>query len=175
MQNEENLPEFGTKRENEERRDGGCAVIFDPESQKYAVYRNTKDDLFGLFGGGFNDGEGEEEGVKREVEEESGLKNFLYTEKLDKVLTHYYNSNKEVNRVATAVCFLIILENSNRVQTKLEEHEKFEFVWSNPKEILDNWQSRNENKDYDHWIYFLQKGVARARELGYDRNSSRVV
>jgi len=32
-----NIPEFGTKRENEGRRDGGCAVVFDPASQKYAV------------------------------------------------------------------------------------------------------------------------------------------
>lgn len=31
--------EFGIKRENEERRDGGCAVVFDPVSQKYAVNR----------------------------------------------------------------------------------------------------------------------------------------
>ncbi len=27
--------EFGIKRENEEQRDGGCAVVFDPVSQKY--------------------------------------------------------------------------------------------------------------------------------------------
>lgn len=31
------IPEFGIKRENEERRDGGCAVVFDPQNQKYAV------------------------------------------------------------------------------------------------------------------------------------------
>jgi hypothetical protein len=27
---ETEIPEFGIKRENEERRDGGCAIVFDP-------------------------------------------------------------------------------------------------------------------------------------------------
>ena len=34
-----NIPEFGIKRENEERRDGGCAVVFDPTSQKSAAVK----------------------------------------------------------------------------------------------------------------------------------------
>ncbi|HNW71509.1 MAG TPA: NUDIX hydrolase [Candidatus Paceibacterota bacterium] len=166
---DENLLEFGIKRENEERRDGGCAVVFDPESQKYAVYINTKNGIYGLFGGGFNEGEDEKEGVLRELREESGLYDFLYIEKIDKVLTHYFNSNKEVNRVATAVCFLVILKSSDRKDPKLEEHEKFEFIFTEPKEIMNNWQSRNQNKDYDHWIYFLKKGTERAGKLGYDK------
>lgn len=33
MKNEENIPEFGIKREGEERRDGGCAIAFDPKTQ----------------------------------------------------------------------------------------------------------------------------------------------
>ena len=33
----EGILEFGIKRENEERRDGGCSVVFNPETQKYAV------------------------------------------------------------------------------------------------------------------------------------------
>lgn len=52
MDNEKDILGFGTKRENEERRDGGCAVVFDPETQKYAVYKNLKNGLLGLYGGG---------------------------------------------------------------------------------------------------------------------------
>lgn len=62
--------EFGIKRENEERRDGGCAVVFDPQTQKYAVYHNLKNGLLGLYGGGFDEGEDEREGVLRELSEE---------------------------------------------------------------------------------------------------------
>lgn len=35
------IPEFGIKRENEEHRDGGCGVVFDPKTQKYAVGEKT--------------------------------------------------------------------------------------------------------------------------------------
>ncbi|MEI6581001.1 MAG: NUDIX domain-containing protein [bacterium] len=172
MENEEKILEFGIKRENEERRDGGCAVVFDPKTQKYAVYINLKNGLFGLFGGGFDKDEKEEDGVFREVIEESGLTNFLYTEKIGKILTHYYNSNKNVNRIAFAICFLIILENNNLQPTKLEEHEKFELLWTTKEKILSNWKSRNKNKDYDHWIYFLEKAVKRVKELGYDTTNT---
>lgn len=161
--------EFGIKRENEERRDGGCAIVFDPRTQKYAVYRNTKNELLGFFGGGFNEGEDEKEGVLRELIEESGLTNFSYIEKIDKVLTHYYNSNKEINRVAQATCFLVILENSELKPTKLEEHEKFELIWSTVDDILSNWEQRNVNKDYDHWIYFFEKAINRIKELGHSK------
>jgi len=39
------------------------------------------------------------------------------------------------------------------------------------KEIISNWELRNENKGYDHWFDFLKKSVAGAQELGYDMAS----
>lgn len=160
--------EFGIKRENEERRDGGCAVVFDPISQKYGVYRNLKNKMLGLYGGGFDDGEDEKDGVLREVIEESGLYDFLYIEKIEKVATHYYNSNKNVNRIALATCFLIILKSVKLQPTKLEAHEKFELEWVTPKDLFFIWETNSKDKNYDHWIYFLKKAVNRAIELGYD-------
>jgi len=172
--NENKILEFGIKRENEERRDGGCAVVFDPISQKYAVYRNLKNNILGLYGGGFNDGENEEEGVLREVIEESGLYDFLYIEKIDKVLTHYFNFNKKKNRVAMATCFLVILKSKNLKPTKFEEHEEFELEWVTPKDLFFIWENNSKDKNYDHWIYFLKKSVNRAIELGYDSTSHKI-
>ena len=43
------IPEFGLKRENEERRDGGCGVVFDPVTQRYAVGRQTTDGFYACF------------------------------------------------------------------------------------------------------------------------------
>jgi ADP-ribose pyrophosphatase YjhB (NUDIX family) len=167
----EGILEFGIKRENEERRDGGCSVVFDPGTQKYAVYKNLKNGILGLYGGGFNEGESEEEGVLRELIEESGLNDFLHIEKVDKVLTHYFNRNKEINRVALATCFLVILKSANLQPTKLEEHEKFELAWATSEEIFSGWKAINQNKDYDHWFYFFKKAISRAKELGYDTTS----
>ncbi|MFA4975167.1 MAG: NUDIX hydrolase [Candidatus Paceibacterota bacterium] len=166
--------EFGIKRENEERRDGGCAVVFDTESQRYAVYRNLKNKILGLYGGGFDDGENEEQGVLREVIEESGLYDFLYTEKIDKVLTHYFNFNKKKNRVAMATCFLVILKSKSLKPTNFDEHEEFELEWMTPKDLFFIWETNSKDKNYDHWIYFLKKAVNRAIELSYDTTSQKM-
>ena len=62
--------EFGIKRENEKRRDGGCAVVFDPVSQKYAVGKQENGWLR-LFSGGINIGEDVQDGTLRELFEEA--------------------------------------------------------------------------------------------------------
>ena len=72
--------------------------------------------------------------------EESGLHDFLRVENMGAVMTHYYNNLKDVNRVAKASCFLVILKSKNLVPTKLEEHEKFDLTWSTDLEILTNWK-----------------------------------
>ena len=171
MEENKNIPEFGIKRANEERRDGGCGVVFDPETQKYAVGRDEKGCLR-LFSGGVNPGEDIKDGVLREVREESGLYDFLYIEKIGEVVCHFHNNLKNVDRVANATCFLIILKSSKLIPTELEEHEKFVLDWATPEELIANWQGGNENKDYDHWVYFMKKSVARAIELAYDKTST---
>lgn len=165
------MKEFGIKRENEERRDGGCGVIFDPQSQKYAVGKHRDSGVFVLFGGGVGSDENAENGVVREVKEESGLYDFLYIEKIGEALSHFYNNSKKINRVANSTCFLFVLRSRNLIPTQLEEHENFTLLWSTPKEMLENWKSRNQNKDYDHWIYFFKKSAKRAKELGYDTST----
>jgi 8-oxo-dGTP pyrophosphatase MutT (NUDIX family) len=162
--------EFGTKRKNEERRDGGCGVVFDPKTQRYAVNRH-ENGLLGIFSGGVEPDEDMQAGILREVAEESGLSHFLYVEKIAEALTHYYNFLKKVNRVAKATCFLVILKDAQLMEVHHEEHEKFTLAWATAKEIFANLKSLNETKDYDHWLYFLRKSVARAIELGYDTTS----
>ncbi|MDR3519664.1 MAG: NUDIX hydrolase [Candidatus Pacebacteria bacterium] len=167
---ETDIPEFGIKREKEERRDGGCGVVFDPQSQKYAVGKQESG-LYRLFSGGVNVGEDIKDGVLREVREESGLSDFLYVEKIAEALCHFHNTLKNVDRVAHATCFLVILKSTKLMSTQLEAHEKFTLEWVTAQEILENWNSRNQEKDYDHWIYFFKKSIARAKELGYDTTS----
>ncbi len=161
------IPEFGIKRENEERRDGGLAVVFDPETQKYAVGLQQEGGAFRLFSGGVDEREDIEEGTKREVTEESGLFDFKHVENLGQVITHYYNSLRNVNRVAHATCLLVVLNSRELKPVNLEEHEKFSLVWATEDEIRANWESRNSKKDLDHWIYFLNKAVSRLKELQF--------
>ncbi len=171
MDSSSTIPEFGIKRDNEEFRAGGCGVVFDPRSQKYAVGRETKGGLFRLFSGGVDPKEDIREGVLREVIEESGLHDFLYVEKIGEAISHYYNNLRNLNRIAHATCFLVVLKSADLLPTKLEDHEQFSLFWATTEEIISNWKERNENKDYDHWIYFMDMAVKRARELGYDKVS----
>jgi ADP-ribose pyrophosphatase YjhB (NUDIX family) len=166
------IPEFGIKRENEERRDGGCGIVFDPKTQKYAAGKQTVSGLYRLFSGGVDANEDIQEGTLREVTEESGLHDFLYVEQTAQAFSHYHNSLRNVNRVTLATCFLIVVNDATPQATKLEDHEKFSLVWVTAKDLLANWTERNQNHDNDHWIYFLKKSVARAKELGYDTSSN---
>lgn len=168
---QEEIPEFGTKRENEERRDGGCGVVFDPETQKYAVGKQHDNGSLRLFSGGVDANEDIKEGILREVTEESGLHDFEYVEKIGEALAHYHNTLRNVDRVAHATCFLVILKSIDLNKVNLEEHEKFSLVWATAAEIISDMEARNENKDNDHWIYFMKKAVVRAKELGYDKTS----
>jgi len=169
MNKASDVPEFGIRRENEERRDGGCGIVFDPQAQKYAVGKQFEDGRLRLFSGGVDPKEDIQEGVLREVTEESGLHDFLHVEKIAEALTHYRNTLRNVNRIGKATCLLIILKSPNLIPVQLEEHEKFGLAWATAEEMFSNWSAGNQNKDYDHWIYFLQKAAARAAELGYDK------
>lgn len=169
--------ETGEKRENEERRDGGCAIIFDPEAQKYAV-SYYPDGLYRLFGGGADGMEDKKEATVREVTEESGLYDFSYIEKIRAYFAHYYNFRKRVNRSALATNYLFILKSKQQKPTKLESHEQgMRLVWQSATDILQNWQewqSKNPKTRHniDHWIDFLKEATARAIELGYDKTSN---
>jgi len=164
--NPANLREFGLKRENEERRDGGCAVVFDPKTQLYAVGVNDVGGAYRLFSGGVSADENIQEGVLREVVEESGLYDFGHIEEIETVWTHFHNSLKNVNRVALSTCFLVILNSTSLHEVKLEAHEKFKLTWKSAPEILANWKERNQNEDYSHWIYLFEKSLTRMKELG---------
>lgn len=166
----EPLPEFGIKRENEERRDGGCGVIFDPETKKFAVGEESEGGLFITFGGGVNSDEDMMTGVLREVKEESGLYDFLDVYKIAEAVCHYYSKARKVNRIANATSFLIILKSKAMMEIKHEEHEKFTLVWKTADEILTNWKERNEEKDLDHWFYFFGNALKKLEELGYGRD-----
>jgi 8-oxo-dGTP pyrophosphatase MutT (NUDIX family) len=158
--------EFGLKRENEERRDGGCAIVYDPKGGKFAVGRQFGNGRLRFFSGGVDSNEDIQAGIIREVIEESGLHDFGHIEKLAEAMTHYYNSLRNVNRVAHATCYLIVLNSRDLLPVKLEEHEKFELVWASADEILANFKKENANQDNDHWIHFMEKGIQRLRELG---------
>lgn len=170
------IKEFGTPRENEERRDGGCGIVYDPATKLFAVGKQHQIDpttgtpapsngSLRLFSGGVSADEDITEGILREVREESGLYDFSHVEVIGQALTHYHNTLRNVNRVAHATCLLIILKSADLHPVELEEHETFSLVWVSAEELLADMNARNQNKDNDHWIYFMEKALVRLSEL----------
>lgn len=159
------IPEFGIKRENEERRDGGCGIVFDPETKLFAAGRQENGHLR-VFSGGVDAGEDLIEGILREVREESGLHDFKHVEKIAEAMAHYYNSLRKVNRVTHSTCLLVVLNSRDLVPVHLEEHEKFTLDWVTADDLIKDWQATNNN-DNDHWFYFMDKALVRLKELGY--------
>jgi ADP-ribose pyrophosphatase YjhB (NUDIX family) len=165
------IPEFGIKRENEERRDGGVGIVFDPKIQKFAVGKQHENGSLRLFSGGVDANEDLEKGILREVTEESGLYDFEYVENIGQGFAHYYNTLRKVNRVTLSTCLLVVLKSDALKSVKLEDHEKFSLTWANQEELLSDLKARNEEGGNDHWIYFFGKALNRLKELGYIENS----
>ena len=165
--NDFGIREFGTSRENEERRDGGAAVVFDPGTNLFAVARERDTLRLRLFSGGVEQNEDMQEGILREVEEEGGLYDFDRVIYLDEVLAHYHNSLKNVNRVAYATCFLVILRSTATKPQRLEEHEPFDLVWVSEKQLRANWDEWNTEHGLDHWVYFLDRACGQLQEMGF--------
>ncbi|HSX35932.1 MAG TPA: leucine--tRNA ligase [Patescibacteria group bacterium] len=163
-------PELGVKRENEQFADGGSSVVFDPKTQCYAFLRIDNTDRTALFAGGTKDGETIHEGILRELREESGLTHIKHYEEVCVVYGHYYHSLKKLNRRAKATVLLVVLEDTDVVDTQLEAHETFHLEWLNPADVLAAWQA-TDGGHYDHYIVALKQAVARAIELGYDTTS----
>lgn len=160
------LPEFGTPRENEERRDGACAVVFNPETALFAIGKPEESGFYWLFGGGLKKAENPREGVLREVVEESGLHDFSQVELLGEAMAHYRNPLRQVNRVTKLSGYLLVLNSTDTLPVRLEEHEKFSLAWVSRDELLASWAAHNAENDLDHWIYFLGKAEAKLKELG---------
>lgn len=164
-------PELGITRENEQFADGGSSIVFDPKTQKYAFLRLGKNDNVALFAGGVNEGEDLHTGILRELREESGLTHIKHYEEVCTVYGHYYHTLKKVNRRARATVLLVILEDTETVQTALEEHESmFSTAWLDPTEVLQEWEA-SDGGHYDHYVVALKQAVGKAIELGYDTTS----
>jgi 8-oxo-dGTP pyrophosphatase MutT (NUDIX family) len=167
MEKEEIL-EFGIKRDNEERRDGGFAIIFDPKNKLYAVGKHLSSDFLYLFGGGRNERENKKDGIIREVKEESGLHDFLHVEEIGEAMVHYFHSIKKINRITKATCFLIVLDSTSLIDTEPEEHENFSLTWVKEEDLFFNWRNnRDDENQPHHWIYFMEKASKRLRDLGF--------
>ncbi len=164
---------FGKPLENAVFRNGSLAVVFNPKTQKYAYYKNLADSKIGLAGGGADEGEDLAEVAARETAEELGLSDIKSIHSLgEKMHVHYFHSGKNLNRVATAHPFLIIL-NSEEGSSSREAHENFETSWGDAKEIIAQLEADSTLETTRlHYVEGMKRGVSLAIALGLDNQNN---
>lgn len=128
-------PVTGTPKKNEEFRRSIVALVKNPKNGKFLSV-NWGDKLGGnlFIGGGL---EKEEDPIKcalREIEEETGYKNFKFIAQSEKIHHHYRAYSKGVNREIEATGLFFELVGHDKGKMDLKTEEKFKIEWLTAKE-----------------------------------------
>ena len=141
------------------------AIITNPKTGKIVGLKWKKFPWTTFPMGGIDNGEDPVEAAKREAYEETGFKNLVFKKILGgQVKAEYFAAHKDENRISftTAVCFELV--NEEKDQIKVEEQEKHEVIWLDPKNItvdqmthaeLDVWLSRLKTEQ----LTYVDEGV----------------
>lgn len=137
-------PKFVTKdgeaafRENEKivERDVICAVVRNPQNNKYLCVSWKEFKMHGLVTGGIEQGESYEESAKREVYEETGYKNLkLIKDPKFALHTFFYHRVKKINRHARFNYLFFDLINEEHDEINSEEAKLHDVLWLSKEEI----------------------------------------
>jgi leucyl-tRNA synthetase/ADP-ribose pyrophosphatase YjhB (NUDIX family) len=158
-------PEYGDTKPNEVFVEGVGIVVFNPQTQLYGYVsvRGTK--RCNLVAGGMELGETPAETAVRELAEEVGLVDIKEVVSTNRPFySHYYNHQKQINRVALTHVQLVILNSDQQLSASPEAHENFELQWGTPEEIISKFDPSNDAYQVD----FVKLGVREAVLRGFD-------
>ena len=125
----------GEVRENESHKDSIVAVIYDEKNDKYLTinWHELGGRLF--VGGTRHENESAIDCAKREIMEETGYNDIELVNECFPINHHYYAYNKNKAFSITANGFLFKLNSDRKVETNLDDDEKFTVEWVDRKTI----------------------------------------
>ena len=125
----------GEIRENESHKDSIVAVIYDEKNDKYLTinWHELGGRLF--VGGTRHENESALDCAKREIIEETGYNDIELVNECFPINHHYYAYNKNKAFSITANGFLFKLNSDRKVDTNLDDDEKFTVEWVDRKTI----------------------------------------
>ena len=125
----------GEIRENESHKDSIVAVIYDEKNDKYLTinWHELGGRLF--VGGTRHENESALDCAKREIMEETGYNDIELVNECFPINHHYYAYNKNKAFSITANGFLFKLNSDSKVETNLDDDEKFTVEWVDRKTI----------------------------------------
>ena len=125
----------GEIRENESHKDSIVAVIYDEKNDKYLTinWHELGGRLF--VGGTRHENESAIDCAKREIIEETGYNDIELVNECFPINHHYYAYNKNKAFSITANGLLFKLNSDRKVDTNLDDDEKFTVEWVDRKTI----------------------------------------
>ena len=125
----------GEIRENESHKDSIVAVIYDEKNDKYLTinWHELGGRLF--VGGTRHENESALDCAKREIMEETGYNDIELVNECFPINHHYYAYNKNKAFSITANGLLFRLNSDRKVDTNLDDDEKFTVEWVDRKTI----------------------------------------
>ena len=125
----------GEIRENESHKDSIVAVIYDEKNDKYLTinWHELGGRLF--VGGTRHENESALDCAKREIIEETGYNDIELVNECFPINHHYYAYNKNKAFSITANGLLFKLNSDRKVDTNLDDDEKFTVEWVDRKTI----------------------------------------
>ncbi|MFH1175379.1 MAG: class I tRNA ligase family protein [bacterium] len=149
-------PITGDARNNEEFNKRIVAIVKNPKTDKLLSINwgnNLGGNLF--IGGGIEERENAIECAKREIEEETGYKNFKLISQSEKIHHHYFAASKNINRNIEVVGFYFELEdeeNGGQNLHEIEEKGKFKVEWISINEAEEKVKDSMHKYLFDKFI-----------------------
>ncbi|MDO8575385.1 MAG: class I tRNA ligase family protein [bacterium] len=137
-------PYFFDNTENSRPREGletvnrrvAVGILKHWSEDKY-IMLDWKNGWTGFITGGVEENESIDEGIKREIIEETGYKNVKIIKRIGGVtINHFYAPHKEKNQFIETHCVYLELVNDDRLPVSEEEIKKHSVLWKNKEEVL---------------------------------------
>ncbi len=129
------------------------ALVRDPKNGKILCLNWKKQPWTTFVLGGMEEGEDPVEAVRREVREETGYTDLtLVLELGGPMVSEYFATHKNENRLATVTGYLFDLASDKRDSVSSEELEKHEVVWLDRSEIT---PERMTCSELEAWLWTI--------------------
>ncbi len=147
---------FGTPVSDAVTADGANIIGYSPSTKRFLSLHNNIAGLDWIPGGGRNNEESYEQTAIRELNEEAGYSRVSQIIQLGGMFhANYFNANKQSNRRATGYNFLAIIDESEDISQKSEEHEDFSVQWTDFDTLRNSIEK--QHTDANHWLYALDQ------------------
>ncbi len=111
-------------------------IVYNPKTGKYLALKWHEFPWITFPMGGIEEGEEVVKAARREVQSETGYTNLKLVRVLPgQIRAEYFAAHKDVNRVSFTTGVVFELEDETRVETAREEHEKFDVIWLDEKDL----------------------------------------